>query len=81
MSLGLNIQEISQSRWVSVSKIQNISQSRHPTYMPVSMSLSLNIHKISMSLVEAFSQEKPNKKNLTQLDKINQKQFIYSDLK
>ena len=51
MSLGLNIPEISQSRWVSVSTSKKFlsldeSRSRHPTYIPVSMSLSLDIHKL-----------------------------------
>ena len=54
MSFGLHIQEISQSRWVSVSTSKKFlsldeSQSRHPINLPVSMSLGLNIHKISKS--------------------------------
>ena len=53
MSLSLDIQEILQSWWVSVSTSKKIltldeTRSRHPTYFPVSMSLSLNNHRLSI---------------------------------
>ena len=54
MSLGLDIREISQSRWVSVSTSKKSlsldeSRSRYPINFPVSISLGLDIHKISKS--------------------------------
>ena len=54
MSIGLDIQEISQSRWVSVSTFKKSlsldeSRSRYPINFPVSISLGLDIHKISKS--------------------------------
>ena len=54
MSLSLDIQVISQSRWVPYSTSKkfsslNESQSRHPRNFSVSMCLSLNIQEISQS--------------------------------
>ena len=54
MSIGLDIQEISQSRWVSVSTSKKFSsldesRSRHPRNFSVSMSLGLDIQEISQS--------------------------------
>ena len=76
LSLSLNIHEIHPSLWVSVSTSKNFSVlvsyiqeiyflneswSWHPTYIPVSMSLSLDIHITSRWVI------KPNKRNITQL--------------
>ena len=52
MNRGLDIQEISQSGRVLISTSKKFlcldeSWSWHPTYIPVSMSLSLDIHKLS----------------------------------
>ena len=54
MSLGLDIQQISKSRWVSVSTSSKFpsldeSRSRHPANFQVSMSLGLDILEISQS--------------------------------
>ena len=66
MSFGLDIQEIYQSRWVSVSKSYkfaslNESQSRHP-------------HNIKVLLI--YKQRNAKQKE-SKLDKFNQNQFIY----
>ena len=64
------------SQWVLVSTYKkflllNESRSRHPAYISVSTSTKYP------SLIESLSQEKQNKRNLIQLDKFYQNQFIF----
>ena len=64
------------SQWVLVSTYKkflllNESRSWHPAYISVSTSTKYP------SLIESLSQEKQNKRNLIQLDKFYQNQFIF----
>ena len=64
MSFGLDIQKISQSRWISVSTSKKIfspdeSRSRHPRNFSVSMSRGLNCKKF-LSLDESWPQHPIN---------------------
>ena len=81
ISLGLDIQEISQSRFVLVSTSKKSisldeSRSRPPINFTVLISLDLTFHEISKSCW-AIKQRKLNKRNLTKLDTFNQNHFIY----
>ena len=92
MSLGLDIQEISQSLWVSVStskKFPSFVESRSwhqqniippPTngsQISARVSMESRYRHLLPSLVDLLSKERPNKRNLTKLDKFNQNQLIY----